>query len=81
MHSLLYIHYTHYTHIKLLVDQADALSFKEGEEVTFLRWGNFFIDKIVKNESGDKVISMEVSVVYCVCMSEVLYICSIVNEY
>ena len=54
--------YIYYTHIKLLVDQADALSFKEGEEVTFLRWGNFYIDKIVKNESGDRVISMEVRV-------------------
>jgi len=28
---------------------------------TAFRWGNFIIDKIVKNESGDKVISMEVS--------------------
>jgi hypothetical protein len=26
--------------------------FKEGEEVTLLRWGNFFIDKIIRGEDG-----------------------------
>jgi glutamyl-tRNA synthetase len=39
-----------YHHI--LVDQADAATFAEGEEVTFLRWGNFFIDKVEKNAAG-----------------------------
>ena len=29
-----------------MVEQCDAATFKEGEEVTFLRWGNFFIDTI-----------------------------------
>ena len=48
---------------QVYVDQADAATYKEGEEVTFLRWGNFFIDKIVKDEASGKVLSMEVSVV------------------
>jgi glutamyl/glutaminyl-tRNA synthetase len=43
---------------KLLVDQADAALYKEGEEVTFIRWGNFYIDKIIKDAEG-KVLSME----------------------
>jgi glutamyl-tRNA synthetase len=42
---------------KLFIDQLDALTFSEGEEVTFIRWGNFFIEKIEKNSEG-KVISM-----------------------
>mmetsp|Transcript_4746 Transcript_4746/g.4905 ORF Transcript_4746/g.4905 Transcript_4746/m.4905 type:complete len:635 (+) Transcript_4746:1-1905(+) len=43
---------------RILVDQSDAVTYKEGEEVTFLRWGNFFIDEIVKDEGG-KVLSMK----------------------
>lgn len=27
--------------------------------MTFLRWGNFFIDKIVRDEAGAKVLAME----------------------
>ena len=49
---------------KLYLEQEDAATFKVGEEVTFLRWGNFNIDEIVKNESGDKVISIKVSCSY-----------------
>jgi len=41
---------------KLYIDQVDAVTFTEGEEVTFIRWGNFFIDKIEKVDG--KVISM-----------------------
>ena len=33
---------------KLYVDQIDATTFSEGEIVTFIRWGNFQIDTIVK---------------------------------
>jgi glutamyl/glutaminyl-tRNA synthetase len=44
---------------KLYVDQADALTFNETEVVTFLRWGNFHIDKIVRSSDGSKVLSME----------------------
>lgn len=35
----------------MYVEQEDACTFSEGEEVTFLRWGNFFIDEIRK-ENG-----------------------------
>ncbi|RWS21130.1 hypothetical protein B4U80_00819, partial [Leptotrombidium deliense] len=35
---------------KLLVDQIDAQMFKEGENVTFINWGNLKVDKIVKND-------------------------------
>jgi hypothetical protein len=33
---------------RLYLDQIDAATFKQGEEVTFLRWGNFFMDEIEK---------------------------------
>ena len=42
------------------MDQADAATFGEGEEVTFLRWGNFNIDKIEKSDG--KVTSMQVGI-------------------
>jgi len=42
---------------KLYIDQIDAATFSQGEEVTFIRWGNFYIDTIEKNVEG-KVISM-----------------------
>lgn len=47
-----------YHEIYLEVD--DAQLFAEGEEVTLVRWGNFFIDRIVKDENGT-VISLEVT--------------------
>jgi len=34
----------------------DCNTFKEGEEVTLMRWGNFFMDKITKNAAGDVTI-------------------------
>ena len=37
---------------KVYVDQEDAVMFKEGEEVTFLRWGNMTITSIQKNDDG-----------------------------
>jgi glutamyl/glutaminyl-tRNA synthetase len=45
---------------RILVDQADAATFTQGEEVTFLRWGNFYIDEIVKDAATGKVVSMKV---------------------
>jgi glutamyl-tRNA synthetase len=36
----------------LYIEQEDAATYKEGEEVTFLRWGNFFIDSIVRDSAG-----------------------------
>ena len=47
-----------YGEVYLEVD--DAQLFAEGEEVTLVRWGNFFIDRIVKDENGT-VISLEVT--------------------
>lgn len=41
----------------VLIDQADAASFKEGEEVTFMDWGNVIIKKIHK--SGDVVTGID----------------------
>ncbi|GBL51446.1 glutamate-tRNA_ligase [Candidozyma auris] len=41
----------------LLIDQADAATFKEGEEVTFMDWGNVIIKKIHKE--GDVVTSID----------------------
>ena len=37
---------------KLLLDQDDVSLLAEGEEVTLLRWGNFFIDTITRDASG-----------------------------
>ncbi|VEU21249.1 DEKNAAC102193 [Brettanomyces naardenensis] len=36
----------------LLLEQADAASLKEGEEVTFMDWGNAIIEKITKDDNG-----------------------------
>lgn len=41
----------------VLVDQADAQSFAEGEEITFMDWGNVIIKKI--NKEGDIVKSID----------------------
>lgn len=43
---------------KIYVDQDDAMTYKEGEAVTFLRWGNINLSQIVKGTNG-KVISMK----------------------
>ncbi|KAM6981295.1 bifunctional glutamate/proline--tRNA ligase [Aplochiton taeniatus] len=43
---------------KVLVEGADAETFTEGENVTFINWGNIIITKINKDASG-KVLSME----------------------
>ena len=40
----------------------------------FVRWGNFFIDKIVKDESTNKVKSMEVSA--RVTTTRAVYLCT-----
>ena len=37
---------------ELYIDQCDAKTFSKGEEVTFLRWGNFFIEEVVSDSSG-----------------------------
>ncbi|GAO49181.1 glutamyl-tRNA synthetase [Saitoella complicata NRRL Y-17804] len=42
---------------QLVVDQDDAQTFKEGEELTLMDWGNAFVTKI--NKEGDKVVSLE----------------------
>uniref|UniRef100_A0A8C6PT85 Bifunctional glutamate/proline--tRNA ligase n=1 Tax=Nothobranchius furzeri TaxID=105023 RepID=A0A8C6PT85_NOTFU len=43
---------------RVLVEGADAETFKEGEVVTFINWGNLIITKINKGADG-KVMSME----------------------
>lgn len=43
---------------KVLLEQADAAAMKDGEEVTFMDWGNVIIEKIHKNADGI-VISMD----------------------
>jgi len=39
---------------ELLIDQLDAKTFKVGEEVTMLRWGNIVISKIEHSTASDK---------------------------
>mmetsp|Transcript_5208 Transcript_5208/g.8013 ORF Transcript_5208/g.8013 Transcript_5208/m.8013 type:complete len:905 (+) Transcript_5208:75-2789(+) len=43
---------------KLYLEVEDCQNFSEGEEVTLVRWGNFFIDKMERNSNGE-VVSME----------------------
>lgn len=43
---------------KILVDQIDAVTYKEGEEVTIVRWGNVKISKIEKDATSGKVTSI-----------------------
>ena len=42
---------------KLLLDAEDVELFKEGTEVTLLRWGNFFVDSIRRSAEG-KILSV-----------------------
>ena len=49
----------------MYVEQEDASTFTIGEEVTFLRWGNFFIDEIATVDGI--VINMKGKNV-CVCI-------------
>ncbi|ODQ63264.1 glutamyl-tRNA synthetase [Nadsonia fulvescens var. elongata DSM 6958] len=36
----------------IIIDQDDAATLKEGEELTFMDWGNAIVEKITKNEAG-----------------------------
>ena len=38
---------------RLLLEPEDCVALREGEEVTLLRWGNFIIEKIVRESGGD----------------------------
>jgi bifunctional glutamyl/prolyl-tRNA synthetase len=44
---------------QVLIDYADAECLKEGENATFINWGNLMINKI--NKSGDKITSIDAS--------------------
>jgi glutamyl-tRNA synthetase len=46
----------------LLVERDDCAPLKVGEEVTLLRWGNFFIDEIVR-DANNVVTSMKVGTI------------------
>lgn len=48
---------------KIYLEGDDCQLFSEGEEVTLVRWGNFFIDRIERDDNG-KVLSLEVSFFY-----------------
>ncbi|KAJ1965165.1 glutamate--tRNA ligase [Dipsacomyces acuminosporus] len=37
---------------QLFIDQADALSFEKGEEITLMDWGNAFVEEIQKSNEG-----------------------------
>uniref|UniRef100_A0A1Q3F221 Bifunctional glutamate/proline--tRNA ligase n=1 Tax=Culex tarsalis TaxID=7177 RepID=A0A1Q3F221_CULTA len=45
---------------RVLIDQADAAELKEGENATFINWGNIMINKVHKDASG-KVTSIDAS--------------------
>ena len=38
------------------IDRADAETFKEGENVTFINWGNLTVKKIKKYENSARII-------------------------
>ena len=43
----------------VLVEQVDARSFKEGEEITLMGWGNAFVAKIVRPDPAGDVSGLE----------------------
>ncbi|KMU85210.1 glutamyl-tRNA synthetase [Coccidioides immitis H538.4] len=43
----------------ILLDQVDAKSFKEGEEITLMNWGNAFVRKIHVDSSSGKVTGLD----------------------
>jgi glutamyl-tRNA synthetase len=43
----------------VLLDQADARNFKEGEEITLMGWGNAFVTKIVRPDPAGDVTELE----------------------
>ncbi|KAK6347143.1 hypothetical protein TWF696_007223 [Orbilia brochopaga] len=38
---------------QVLIDQADARTFAQGEEITLMDWGNAIVDTLAKDESGN----------------------------
>jgi glutamyl-tRNA synthetase len=44
---------------QIWLDVEDAMSVREGDEVTLMDWGNCIIDKIIKDSTGQYVVSIE----------------------
>jgi glutamyl-tRNA synthetase len=44
----------------VIIDQADAQTFEQDEEITLMNWGNVFVRKIIKAADGKTVTSLEV---------------------
>jgi glutamyl-tRNA synthetase len=42
----------------IVLEQADAKSFGQDEEVTLMNWGNAYVRSITKDQSGDNVIGI-----------------------
>lgn len=42
----------------IVLEQADALSFDQDEEITLMNWGNAFVRRIEKDEGGSKITSL-----------------------
>ena len=45
--------------LTVVIDGADAETLKEGENATFINWGNLMIKKVNKNTATGKVTSVE----------------------
>ena len=43
----------------IVVEQADAQTFREGEEITLMNWGNAYVRKIEKSSDGAEVAGIE----------------------
>jgi glutamyl-tRNA synthetase len=43
----------------IVLEQADAKSFGQDEEVTLMNWGNAYVRSITKDQSGDNVIGID----------------------
>lgn len=59
---------------RILIDQIDAVTYAAGEEVTFLRWGNFHILEIVRavpSDNSSKVVSIKVKWTSCYCYGSI----------
>ena len=46
---------------QLILDQADAASFKDGEEITLMSWGNAFVSNVQKSPESGLITSLDLT--------------------
>jgi len=46
---------------QIVIDQVDAASFKDGEEITLMSWGNAYVSNITKSSDGNTVTGLDLT--------------------